>query len=168
VTLTVGIEMSEDYTPASNYTIKAILITFPTNFTQDIPRAFEVENMNKKFPAARGEKWVKLDNPRSLKIILNDNPDDFAPGEPWLAADTYTFKFEVVVPPSEFFPHWSENLWQITICEHDLCEQPNDQYTLVSFVREGFDLRKTGGGQVARGADQFLLLTLCALMWAWR
>merc|ERR1719331_3491313 len=158
VTITVGIELSEDYTPASNYSIKAILITFPTNFTQDIPRAFEVENMNKKFPAARGEKWVKLDNPRSLKIIL----DEFSP---WLKADMYMWRFEAVVPPVEFFPHWSENLWQITICEHDLCDSPNDDHTLVSFVQEGFDLRKGEGGQVARSADRFLLFTICVLMW---
>ena len=73
-------------------------------------------------------------------------------------------------PPgrSEFFPHWSENLWQITVCEKDLCETPNDEYALVSFVREGFDLRGGDGGQVARSADQFLLLTLGVLMWAWR
>jgi hypothetical protein len=161
VTLTIGIELSEDYTPASNYSIKAVLITFPTNFTQDIPRAYEVENMNKQFPAARGEKWVQLDNPRQVKILL----DEF---NPWLQADTYMWKFEAVVPPEEFFPHWSENLWQITVCEHDLCERPNDPHTLVSFVKEGFDLRRTAGGAVARSADQFLLLTVCALVWAWR
>jgi hypothetical protein len=159
VTVTIGIELSEDYTPASNFSIKAILITFPTNFTQDIPRAFEVENMNKKFPAARGENWVKLDNPRSLKILL----DEF---NPYLKKDIYMWRFEAVVPPVEFFPHWSENLWQITVCEHDLCEYPNDEHTLVSFVKEGFDLRKTGAGAVARSADQFLLLTVGVLMWA--
>jgi hypothetical protein len=161
VTVTIGIELSEDYTEQSNYSMKAVLITFPTNFTQDIPRAYEVENMNKNFPAARGEKWVKLDNPRQLKILL----DEFSP---WLKADMYMWRFEAVVPPVEFFPHWSENLWQITICEHDLCDSPNDQHTLVSFVKEGFDLRKSAGGQVARSADQFLLFTVGVLMWAWK
>jgi hypothetical protein len=163
VTVTLGIELTEDYTLASNYSIKAILITFPTNFTQDIPRAFEVENLNKKFPAARGDKWVKLDDPHSLKILL----DEFNPNDVLMKADMYMWRFEAVVPPEEFFPHWSENLWQITVCKHDLCAFPNDEHTLVSFVQEGFDLRINEEQQLARSANHFLLLTLGALVWAW-
>jgi len=131
--VTMGIELTEDYSPQSNFTIRAILVTFPTNFSQDIPRAHEVENLNENFSAASGESWVDLKVNTQLKIVLNEY-------NPWLSAGVYKWRFPIVVPPEYGFPHWSENLWQITICKAVLCESPDDQYTLVNFVVDGFGI----------------------------
>jgi len=131
--VTMGIELTEAYSPRSNFTIRAILVTFPTNFSQDIPRAHEVENLNENFSAASGEFWVDLKVNTQLKIVLNEF-------DPWLEAGVYKWRFPVVVPPDYGFPHWSENLWQITICSAVLCSSPDDQYTLVSFVVDGFGI----------------------------
>jgi hypothetical protein len=84
--VTMGIELTEAYSPQSNFTIRAILVTFPTNFSQDIPRAHEVENLNENFSAASGEFWVDLKVNTQLKIVLNEY-------NPWLSAGVYNGDF---------------------------------------------------------------------------
>ena len=72
----VGLKFLSDYTAKSDYRIKALLITFPVNITQDIwsaaSPAYEVKNINKTFPAASGDQWVDLSPGRQLSVPFRE------------------------------------------------------------------------------------------------
>lgn len=138
VKIQCGIEFIADYNAQSDFTIAAILITFPENITQDIWAAaypaYEVKNLNTSFPAASGDQWVDLSDSRRLKIMLRDD------GPAWFPAGNYEWSFPVALPEGRFYPRQWQNIWQITICDNPLCTEPDGWGTITTFVLEGFTL----------------------------
>jgi len=122
----------------SNFTIKALLITFPVNITQDIwsaaAPAYQVKNLNVSFPAASGDQWVDLSDETRIKILLRDDQD------PYFPAGTYEFEFPVALPHQDSYPKQYENIWAISVCDSVLCNEPDGYGTLVTFVQFGFTL----------------------------
>lgn len=138
VRIRVGLKFLTDYTAKSDYRIKALLVTFPVNITQDIwsaaSPAYEVKNINKTFPAASGDQWVDLSDDTRIKILVRDDDDPFFP------AGDYPFEFPVALPAAESYPKQYDNIWQISVCDSTLCMEPGGYGTLVTFVVDGFQL----------------------------
>jgi hypothetical protein len=138
VRIRVALKFLSDYTAKSDYRIKALLITFPTNITQDIwsaaSPAYEVKNINKTFPAASGDQWVDLSDDTRIKILVRDDDDPFFP------RGDYPFEFPVALPAAESYPKEFDNIWQISVCDSTLCMEPGGYGTLVTFVVDGFQL----------------------------
>jgi hypothetical protein len=138
VKIRIGIEFMEDFSPRSNYSFKAVLITFPENITQDIWSAasptYEVKNLNASFPAASGDGWLDLSDSSRLKVIVRDDKPA------WFPYGNYEWEFPVALPSVENYPNQYQNYWRISVCDSRLCNEPDGYGTMVTFVVAGFQL----------------------------
>jgi hypothetical protein len=126
--ITIGITFTRDYSM-----VKALLINFPTKFSQAIRFPTDVHNLNRRFPVAASQTggWAEWTQDK-IKIYLDDSDDSTV-----IAADTYSWNFPVLVPVDDV-P--KVNVWYFSLCSERTCESAMGRGTIVSFPMQGFQL----------------------------
>jgi hypothetical protein len=124
--VTIGLSFSAD-----TQGVKAVLITLPDTFLQDVQNPTDIVNMNRRFPVQSGTSWAVTSFKDRLKIIVDNSR-----GGAVIPAGTYMWTFPALVPPS--LP--TINFWSITLCWDSYCTLATDRYVIVTFPLSGFQL----------------------------
>jgi hypothetical protein len=125
--ISISITFTNDYS-----LVKALLITLPDTFVQNVMNPSEVKNVNRRFPvaASQAQGWAVTTEQNKLKIELDDSDSNTV-----IAAGTYSWNFPVMMP-SKAVPR--KNVWYFSLCSSRLCKTWDGKYVIVSFPMQGF------------------------------